>query len=489
MFRTLFARLAGALVGVSAVLSLALVAVLQWSHHAFHLELEQKQQRDLAARLLALAPAGGPSLERTFEQIRSLAVLNPVIAGYVIEADGTVSASSRPGVELKRGRVATAPILELVEGGGAWPILGEDPAATDGKAIFSAARLQEGTRYLYVVLGSADEDQLLNPGADRPYALREAVWLTLANVLAALLAALAVVAAIIRPLRRLRQAMEAFDGSHHRGTVRYRAGTARAAGDEIDRLGEIFDSMADRIATQVDSLRRADEARRELYANVSHDLQTPLTSLHGYVQTLRMKDDALPPAQRRRYLEILERQTQQLRELTDQIADLARLETPEPRLQQEPIELGQLLRHIAEDLKPLIDDKALRLSCEGTASPVMLSGDPGLMRRALANIVLNAIQAAPEASQVRIQFAEDGGHALISVMDEGPGLQAGESERIFEPYYRGAPRGERGSPGLGLGLAIARKVIALHGGSLLASNLPQRGALVRVSLPLAIKGD
>lgn len=470
-------------------MSLVLVAVLQWSHHAFHLELEQKQQRDLAARLLAAAPGRGPGLERIFEQIRSLAVLNPVIAGYAIEADGSISAASRPQAELERQRVATAAILEFVEGSAAWPILGEDPAAADGQAIFSAARLQDGPRYLYVVLGSADEDALLNQGADRPYALREAVWLTLANVLAALLAALAVVAAIIRPVRRLRQAMEAFDGSHHRGTARYRAGTARAPGDEIDRLGEIFDSMADRIAVQVDSLRRADEARRELYASVSHDLQTPLTSLHGYVQTLRMKNGSLPPAQRRRYLEILERQTQQLRELTDQISDLARLETPELRLQRERIEIGRLLQHIAEDLKPLIDDKALSLSWEGLASPVAVRGDPGLMRRALANIILNAIQAAPEATQIRIQIAEDGGNALICIMDRGPGLQAGESKRIFEPRYRGSRPGGSGSPGLGLGLAIAREVIALHGGSLVAGNLPQGGALVRVSVPLSANGD
>lgn len=489
MFRTLFGRLAGALVGVSAALSLALVAVLQWSHHTFHLELEQQQQRDLAVRLLTAAPAGGPGLEKIFERIRGLAVLNPAIAGYAIEADGSISAASRPDAELKRRRVAIAPIVRFVDGPAAWPILGENPAATEGQAIFSAARLQDGRRYLYVVLGSADEDAPLNQGADHPYALREAIWLTLANVLAALVAALAVVAAIIRPVRRLTQAMAAFDGSQHRGTARYHARTARAGGDEINRLGEIFDSMADRIEAQVDSLRRADEARRELYANVSHDLHTPLTSLHGYIQTLRLKDGALPPAQRRRYLEILERQTQQLRELTDQIADLARLETPELRLQGERIELRRLLQHIGEDLKLLLDDKALKLAWETPASAVTLRGDPGLMRRALANIVLNAIQAAPEATQIRIQIAMGGGNAVIGVMDEGPGLQAGESERIFEPHYRGARPGGPGSPGLGLGLAIARKVIALHGGSLSASNLPEGGALVRVSLPLSTSGD
>lgn len=489
MFRTLFARLAGALVAVGAVLSLALVGVLQSSHHAFHLELEQKQQRDLAARLVSAAQASDSSLEGIFEQIRSLAVLNPIIAGYAVEADGSISASSRPVAELKRRRVATVPILEFVRGQAAWPLLGEDPAAADSKVIFSAAPLNTGTRYLYVVVGNADESQPLNQGADRPYALREAVWLTLANVAAALVAALVVIAAIIRPVRRLRGAMEAFDASKPSGSARYRAGKGRTARGEIDRLGEIFDSMADRIAAQMDALRRADEGRRELYASISHDLQTPLTSLHGYVQTLLMKNDALPPAQRRRYLEILERQTQQLRELIDQITDLARLETPEPRLQQERIEIERLLQQIAEDLRPLIEDKALGLTWDGPKSPITLRGDRGLLRRALANIVINAIQAAPRETQVRIHILLDGGNAVISIMDKGPGLQAGETERILEPYYRGARPGGPGSPGLGLGLAIAHKVIALHRGSLFASNLPEGGALVRVTLPLPTNGD
>ena len=483
MLRTLFARLSAALILVSLALSFGLVAVLQWSHEAFHLELEQRQHRHLAATLLAAAPESETPFEDAFQRLRQLNILNPAIAGYAVEPDGAITASSTGVSNRARTAVAVAPIVEFIHGPKAWPLLGQDPAKKDGQAIFSAAAVGAGQRYLYVVLGSAGNGEP-DPGAERPYALRDAVWLTLGNVAAALLAALVVVAAITRPLRRLRRAMVAFDASKLAGNIRYRQEKVRAAPDEIDRLGEIFDTMADRIAAQMDSLRRMDAARRELYANVSHDLQTPLTSLKGYVQTLLIKNGALSSDQRRRYLEIVERQTEQLRELVNQITDLARLETPELRLQQERVELAQLLRQIVENLKPLSDEKALNIVLDLSAGLATFLGDPNLLRRALTNILLNALQAAPQATEVHIEAMHDQANVVINVVDAGPGLRAGDNRRIFEPHYRGWGEARPGSPGMGLGLAIASRIIELHGGEVSASNVPDAGALVRIVLPL-----
>lgn len=480
MFRTLFSRLAAALVAVSLVLSFALVAVLHGSHRAFHLELDQKAHQDLAGRLLAAARP--VRIEAVLERVRELALLNPAIAAYSVLDDGMVTASSLATAQLRRGRVDTGPILQFIAGPKTWPLLGDDPATDNGKAIFSAAPLPSGNGYLYVVLSGANGGS--GEAAERPYVLREAVWLTLGNVAAALAAALLVVGAITRPVTRLRQAMNAFESSNLEGNVRYRIGRARAGPDEIGRLGEIFDSMADRIAVQVDSLRRADKARRELYANVSHDLQTPLTSLHGYVQTLLMKDSSLPTGQRRRYLEILERQTQQLRELVEQITDLARLETPEIRLQKEPIELQALLLQIIEDLKPIMDRNGLTLKWDTAESPVIVNADISLLRRALTNIVVNAVQASPQASQVGVRVTSDGTTAVVGVIDKGPGLGP-ESERIFDAGYRGTHPRMAGSPGMGLGLAIAKRVVLLHRGTIFATNLSDGGALLQVALPLA----
>lgn len=483
MFRTLFARLSGALVALSLVLSIALALVLQSSHQSFHLETEQRQHQQLAQRLVARF-GGGEALDAMFDEIRRLAVLNPAFAAYTLAQDGTIVASSRSPQQIKRRGVSVEPVLAFLQGPVAWPVLGGDPAKERGTAIFSAARMAStpAPTYLYVVLGSADNNHSLLSRGDLSYSLREALVLTLANVAAALIATMVVIAFITRPLRRLRRAMEAFDAAQFAGGARYRRAPGRRARDEIDRLGEIFDSMADRIALQMESLRHSEQARRELYANVSHDLETPLTSLHGYVETLLAKEAALPAAERTRYLRIVHRQSERLRELVDQITDLARLEMPDLRLQLQDINLPQMLQHIVEDLKPLLAQKNLRTHLDAQPSAPAMRADPGLLRRALANIVLNAIQASPEESEIdlRVTQESDGGVA-VSVTDKGPGLKEEDVRRIFEPHYRGSRHSAPGSPGMGLGLAIACKVVELHGGSLAAGNVPGGGAVVRIT--------
>lgn len=487
MFRTLFARLSGALVALSLVLSVALALVLQSSHQSFHLETEQRQHQQLAHRLV-MRFAGGEALDAMFDEIRRLSVLSPAIAAYVLAQNGTIVASSSPTHEIKRPAIAIAPVLAFVQGPVAWPALGDDPAKDRGRAIFSAAPIAStpAPGYLYVVLGSADNDHSLLTRGDLSYSLREALFLTLGNVAAALIATMVVVAFITRPLRRLRHAMEAFDAAQFAGGARYRGGHGRGARDEIDRLGEIFDSMADRIALQMESLRHSEQARRELYANVSHDLETPLTSLHGYVETLLAKEAALPAAERTRYLRIVHRQSERLRELVDQITDLARLEMPDLRLQLQDVSLPQMLQHIVEDLRPLLDQKGLRTHLNARQPPAAsIRADPGLLRRALANIVLNAIQASPEGSEIGLQVARESDETVVvTVTDQGPGLPEDDLRRIFEPHYRGSRDVRPGTPGMGLGLAIARKVAELHGGTLAAGNAAERGAVLRMTLPM-----
>lgn len=486
MFRTLFGRLSAALIALSLVLSVALAVVLQSSHRSFHLEKEQRLHQNLAARLAARVDGAEADLDTTFERIGELRLLNPALAAYALTADGVVVKASLPKADLKRNQVSVAPVVEFIRGPAAWPLLGDDPSAERGKAVFSAARMTKPApaEFLYVVLGQVEAHGSLFAPAERSYSLREALVLTLANVLAALIATLVMVGFITRPLRRLGNVMEAFDASKFSGAARYGAAhRSSPVRGEIDRLGEIFDSMADRITRQIASLHRSDEARRDLYANVAHDLEAPLTAVHGYVETLLMKDDALSAEDRRRYLGIVRRQTEQLRELIDQIADLGRLETPELELHKQEISLGKLLEQIVEDLRPLLDEKQLRVRFHIDAPVPPIMGDAGLLRRAFANVAVNAVQVAPPRSEIGIGILETPPeHVAIIIADEGPGLSSEDMRRMFEPHYRGLHNVRSGSPGTGLGLAIARKVLELHGGTITGSNVGGGGAQFRLTL-------
>lgn len=485
MYLTLYAKLALTLVGLSAVLSLALALVLKSSHHTFHLELHQRLFRSLAAQLLSEAQdtsRSAPDLDRVLAHVRQLAIASPGMAAYVVGSDGTILASSIPEAALRRRTVDRQPLLRFIEGATRFPLTGDNPLSDAGRAIFSAAPVTSGTpeRMLYVILGGQPEsEQTAQSAAFASYSMREAMLLGLGNILGALLAALAIVRLITTPVARLRQAMEAFNESGF-GTPRRALYRHRMVRDEIDRLGEIFDTMASRITAQFEALRRADHTRRELFANISHDLRTPLTALHGYADTL-LSRESLSEADRRRYLEIIKRQAAGLGRLVEGFMELAKLDAPEARLDSRDFALDQLIADVLAELRPLSERKQLAL--QEDCGPLRAAGDPDLLRRALINLVDNAIRQSPERGVVKVRAAlAADGSIEIAVLDQGPGIQADELDSIFLRFRQGGTgAGTWGSAGLGL--AIVRRIAELHKAHVSAENRPEGGAIFRFTLP------
>lgn len=478
---SLFAKLALTLVALSAVLSVALALVLRSSHHAFHLELQQQLFRSLAAQLLFEgqdAGRGAPDIDRVLAHVRQLAMASPGMAAYVVGGDGTILASSVPEARLRRRSVDVQPLLRFIEGPPRWPWTGDNPLSDTGRAIFSAAPIAHGIgaeRILYVILGGQSESDKTVQSA---YSMREAMLLGLGNILGALLAALAIIRLITTPVARLRQAMDAFSESGFEGPRRafYRHRMMR---DEIDRLGEIFDAMAARIAAQFEALRRSDQARRELFANISHDLRTPLTAVHGYADTL-LNRESLSEADRRRYLEIIRRQAAGLGRQVEEFMELAKLDAPEARLEPREFSLDQVIVDVLAEMRPLFEQKklALQVACV----PLRTVGDPSLIRRALMNLIDNAIRESREGGSVQVRAAIVAGSSEIAVLDEGPGIPADDLEGIFLRFRRAGPRAGTAG-GAGLGLAIVQRIAELHGGLVSAENRPEGGAIFRLKLP------
>jgi signal transduction histidine kinase len=267
---------------------------------------------------------------------------------------------------------------------------------------------------------------------------------------------------LARPLGRLRRTVERFG----RGDLSARTHSMRR--DEIGDLSRAFDRMAERIETLLN-------AERRLLLDVSHELRTPLARLRFAVELARTSTD------REKALARIRKDVERLATLVDELLQLTRAEG-------DPSSVKPLLIPLHELLQSLVDDCSLEAEmqrCElvlNVDRPATLRGERELLRRAIENVLRNAIRHAPEGTAVQISLGLGPDVVTITVRDHGSGVPEESLEAIFEPFYRlGDDRG-RSSGGVGLGLSIARRAVLLHQGRLCARNA-RPGLIVTIELP------
>jgi signal transduction histidine kinase len=266
------------------------------------------------------------------------------------------------------------------------------------------------------------------------------------------------------PVRRLRTVQDRFG----QGDLSARAAIKRK--DELGELGVSFNQMADRIQTLL-------AAERRLLLDISHELRSPLARLGVAVELARSGED------REHMLDRIQKEADRLNELVGELLQVTRVEGDPSMQKSETVPLDELLADIVYDslLEAKAKDCTLLLKAP---SAVTLLGDEELIRRAVENVIRNAIRYAPPGSAIDIDLRRVGDMAEICVRDYGPGVPEESLSRIFDPFYRVDSDRNRVSGGLGLGLAIARRSVELHKGRLTARNA-NPGLLVSIDLPLA----
>ena len=287
-----------------------------------------------------------------------------------------------------------------------------------------------------------------------------------AHVLVLLLAVLlcyALTYHLTAPLRRLRKALDQFGD----GDLSARAKETRH--DELGELAGAFNGMADHIEMLL-------AAERRLLLDISHELRSPLARLSVAVELARSGEESALPLDR------IQKEADRLNALITQLLDVTRMEGDPANRRSERVKLDELVGELVDDCS--IEAKArgcaLRLA---PVSNVSVEGDGELLRRAIENVMRNAIRYAPSASAVEVTVSNGGGHAHVRVRDYGPGVPEGSLSRLFDPFYRVESDRNRGSGGVGLGLSIARRAVELHRGTLRASNA-EPGLLVDIELPV-----
>lgn len=217
--------------------------------------------------------------------------------------------------------------------------------------------------------------------------------------------------------------------------------------------------------------------RRDLIANVSHDLRTPLVSLRGYLEVVAGKGDALGHERRTQYLGIALRQSERLAVLIDELFELARLDFKGMTLNRERFAFDELAADVVQKFELVAKSRNVALVAEASPGLPFVEADLGLVERVLENLIGNALKHTPADGRVRVSAHAEDGHVVAEVRDSGPGIAPADLPHVFDRYYRGSGAGPRAAErGAGLGLAIARRIVELHGGRIGAGSIPIRGA-------------
>lgn len=229
---------------------------------------------------------------------------------------------------------------------------------------------------------------------------------------------------------------------------------------------------------------RYDQLRKDFVANVSHELRTPLALVKGYVETL--KDENLDKHKTGEFLDIIDRNVGQLTNLVEDLLELSRLDSQQSSgsiVRARPSGIAQIIERVATDFQPAIARKQHILKIDIAQPMPEITLDPGLMEKAVGNLLDNAIKYTPDKGKIEIRARVDAGELRIEVADNGIGIPAQDLERIFERFYRVDKSRSREMGGTGLGLAIVKHIVQLHKGRVAVHSQPGQGSVFTITLP------
>ncbi len=282
---------------------------------------------------------------------------------------------------------------------------------------------------------------------------------------------------------RLKQLQEA--------TVRFGAGdmTARApdrGGDEVAALARSFNQMGDELASRARALEASDNARRQLLADVSHELMTPLTAMRGYIETLTMKELTLDESTRDRYLHIIDEETHRLERIVGDLLDLARLEGGGGTMRREQVAMQSLFERVYSRHERELTARHITLAANIAKGAETVVGDPDRLEQALQNLAANALRHTPDGGEIVMSADVVSDRLRLRVRDSGEGIPPEHLPLIFDRFYK-VDASRKAAGGSGLGLSIVRAIVERHGGTVAAHN--EGGAVFDVLLPLSTAAD
>lgn len=484
----LYLQIAGALLLLMLAIGFAYVVITAHSAEMYFQEKCQRMNAPIAQHIVdnvfvedaAPFKADGTVNEATIKEMAShIMAINPTLEVYLLSTEGTILSHVLPDKRVILNMVNLAPIQAFVKQKGQTCIFGQDPTDPHRDKVFSAAAFREHgevTAYMYVVF--ADEKygswaQMLFGS----YMFRIGVRTMAIALLAAFVLTLILIWFITKNLGIIIETVKQFE----QGDLTARIDLQSKG--ELSVLADNFNHMADTILASIEAMKMTEKLRRELIANVSHDLRTPLAVIHGYMETLIMKDGTLSLEERKNYIEIVLKSTEKLKKLVSELFDLSRLEAKQIQPQKEAFFVHELIQDTYQKYAILAKEKRISFKTHIPQQLPLVLADISMIERVLQNLLDNAIKFTPEGGEVAIQLQEKNGAVEVQISDTGVGISTEEAEYIFD-RYRSQSTTPYNNGGTGLGLAIVKKILELHDATIQLQSQVKKGSTFSFELPV-----
>lgn len=485
---TLYFKLATSLALILLVIGLSYTIFSSYMLQQINQSSQQLINKDLAQNLVndkKIVHDGKIDIKAMKDTFMQYMTINPSIEIYYLDLQGKILAYSAEPGKVKRNSVDMKPVYQSLENNNLSLITGDDPRSHEVRKSFSVTPIpsEENTQgYLYVVLQGEELTAALNQKSQNTVVLLGGIVLS-ASLLAGFIIGLYLFYRINRRIKKLQTNVLGFINSDFASnqTSMFNA-NSQFLGDEISELERHISHMAGHIQQQWSALKQQDSLRREMVANISHDLRTPLASIQGYLETLTIKYGDLSTAEIEQYLNTTAKQAKGLQKLIDGLFELAKLDAHEHQPEMESFPLVELIYDVIAKFEIKAQQKQIEFTINSASDNPIVVADLGLIERVLDNLINNAIYYSHAQSSININIAApQGGSLTVRVCDTGLGISESQQALVFERFHQ-SHTPERTDGHAGLGLCIVKKIIELHNQHVWVESKPQQGAQFNFTL-------
>ena len=481
-YNSLYWKISAAFFVLLAVVGLAYVYITIHYSSMYFSEVNQRLNRNTAADIVSHT---SPFTEG---KVNDLAVkdlfnhvmtINPSLEIYLLDNNGKILSYYAPVKKIVLDKINLAPVQHYLRVNGNEFVTGDDPRHPEIKKVFSVAPIiNNGVQagYIYVVLASEEYDAV-SKNLAASYFLQVGSRAMILTLLATLLIGLFIFRIITKNFTRIIDVMHKF----REGDLKARV-NVHSSGDE-KQLAEMFNEMADILTANIEKLNQVENLRRELIANVSHDLRTPIAIIRGYVETLQMKEETLSSDDRKRYINTVKESTEKLEKLVNELFELSKLEANQVQAKKEPFIISELVSDISNKYQLVAQTKNISICLVLPKELPPVFADVALIERVMQNLIDNALKFTPDGGKITIKTLTNNNVVEVSVTDTGIGVPEKEREQIFARYYR-ANNFTDLKNSTGLGLAIVKKILDLHASSLELFSKENAGSTFVFQLPI-----